>query len=427
MIDVQKLYDVIVIGAGPSGSSTGIAASRMGLSTVILEAGRKGRDKYCGGGLTPLSQRTLREIGAREALEAIEVYAEGHVLVLPGGRLLVDILPEGAHGLVRRSIFDAKLQEVSESLGADVRYNFKAVGISVEEERVVVESSKGETAEGRYLVIASGVLDRLADALGFPPRPAKEFLGHCWGTEAPYPAEEEAARWRQKYGITPIFLMFGFVTYGYMWVFPKKSHMNVGMGTTLKESAKYGKKHIEGYNEGLKLAAKLGILSEPDLFKVDRGWLIPGKPRARTYSVKKRTLLVGDAAGFVHPLTGEGISGALRSGWIAANVVKEALDREDPSFLATYQERWWRDFGEEAFKYGARLTQIMYTHPLLQKLSLEMVFSDEKATKLLSSLLGRTDPTATRKFYSYVLKHFPELLVRRAVTKERIKSYSKEG
>jgi geranylgeranyl reductase family protein len=421
------VYDVLVVGAGPAGSSAAITASRAGLSTAVLEAKPKGRDKYCGGGLTLLAIETLKKMGAKEALETIEVHSEGYVAILPGERILVDEFKGFTGGMVRRSVFDLRLQGIAESMGANILYGFQAVSASAEEDRVKIRSYKGETIEGRSLIIAGGASDQLADALGFPPGPAKEFMGHCWGTEAPYPAEEEIARWRQSYGFTPAFFMFGLLTFGYMWIFPKKNHMNVGMGTTLKESAKYGRKHIEGYNEGLKLAAKLGILSKPDLFKVDRGWLIPGKPRARTYSVKKRTLLVGDAAGFVHPLTGEGISGALRSGWIAANVVKEALDREDPSFLATYQEKWWRDFGEEAFKYGARLTQIMYTHPLLQKLSLEMVFSDEKATKLLSSLLGRTDPTATRKLYSYVLKHFPELLVRRAVTKERIKSYSKEG
>jgi geranylgeranyl reductase family protein len=421
------VYDVLVVGAGPAGSSAAITASRAGLSTAVLEAKPKGRDKYCGGGLTLLAIETLKKMGAKEALETIEVHSEGYVAILPGERILVDEFKGFTGGMVRRSVFDLRLQGIAESMGANILYGFQAVSASAEEDRVKIRSYKGETIEGRSLIIAGGASDQLADALGFPPGPAKEFMGHCWGTEAPYPAEEEIARWRQSYGFTPAFFMFGLLTFGYMWIFPKKNHMNVGMGTTLKESAKYGRKHIEGYNEGLKLAAKLGILSKPDLFKVDRGWLIPGKPRARTYSVKKRTLLVGDAAGFVHPLTGEGISHALRSGILAVETIKEALDKGDLSLLSTYQEKWWRDFGEDSFKYGRRLTRIMYAHPLLQKISLEMIFSDKGAAKLLSSIIARTDPMATRRLYSYVLKHFPELLVRRAITKERIKSYSKEG
>jgi geranylgeranyl reductase family protein len=414
---MTKPYDLIIVGGGPAGSSAGIVASRMGLSTIILEAKSKGRDKYCGGGLTILSQKTLKDIGASEALESIELYAEGHVVVLPSGKVIVDKLKEGSYGLVRRSVFDQKLQEIAQSYGADIIYNFRVSNVSTETDKVIVKNDKGETIEGKYLIIASGVTDNLPDILGFPPRPGKEYMGHCWGTETSYPVDAELPNWQKAYGFTPIFLLFGFVTYGYLWIFPKKNHLNVGAGTTLKESEKYGKSHLEVFQKGLKLARELGILSQPAPLKVDRGWLIPGKPRALTYSVKRRALLVGDAAGFVHPLTGEGISGALRSGNIAANTIKEALDKEEPGILASYQERWWKDFGEDAYRYGIILTRIMYTHPYLQRFSLDLIYSDEKAIRLLSSLLGRTDTTATKKLYDYIVKHFPELLIKKFTKK----------
>jgi hypothetical protein len=59
----------------------------------------------------------------------------------------------------------------------------------------------------------------------------------------------------------------------------------------------------------------------------------------------------------------------------------------------------------------------MYTHPYLQRFSLDLIYSDEKATRLLSSLLGRTDTTATKKLYDYVVKHFPELLIKKFTKK----------
>ena len=416
------IYDLAVVGAGPAGSSAAIVASRAGLSALLLERKGPGRDKYCGGGITVLARRYLKECGAREVEETFEVYCEGHVLVLPDERLLIDSIKGVDYAMVRRSVFDRKLMEIAESCGAEFKRNVEIVRVDPQEDHVVLKDNKGGEYKARYVILATGMREKLLFDLGFSRLRPKE-MGHCWGTEAPYNVKEQVEKWKDKFGFTPIFLMFGVVTYGYFWVFPKASHMNVGMGTTLEESMKYGKLHAEGYRRGLQIAKELGILDNTSPFKVDRGWILPAMHREKTYSPEKRVVLVGDAAGFVHPLTGEGISSAVCSGKLASQVVKKAVDYEDPNLLAEYEKLWWKEFGEELFVYGVKLAKLFYSSPLLLELGLKGVMEDEKATKLLSALLYRSDPRAGEKFYKYIVKRLP-LIAIKALKAGKVRSYA---
>jgi geranylgeranyl reductase family protein len=412
-------YDVIVAGGGPAGAAAAIAASSRGLSTLVLEKAGRGRDKFCGGGVTVLARRYLAELGAREVEEAFEAWCEGHVLVLPGERLLVDAVRGLSYAMVRRRVFDAKLLEIAEASGARVVEGARVERAEAGPEGVTVVDSRGERYTGRYLVVATGAGDKLPERLGFPSWRAGD-LGHCWGSEPPYDSESQVAAWRRAYGFTPIFLMFGFVTYGYFWVFPKRGYMNVGMGTLLTESVKLRARHPEAYSAGLELARRLRVLDRVDPFRVEKSALIPGRPRGwsesrprgTTWSAEKRALLVGDAAGFVHPLTGEGLSGALGSGRLAAEAVKQALDAGDPSRLAAYEEAWWREFGRDMFEYGSRLARLLYSSPTIQRIGLLSVMADEKAVKLLSRLLYRADTRCSEELYRYVSRRLPLLLLK---------------
>jgi len=287
----------------------------------------------------------------------------------------------------------------------DVEFKEKTeiVRIKEKDNEVVLTDNRGENYRSRYLVLATGMEERLILSLGFPPLP-RETLGQCWGTEKPYNVDEQVVKWRKEYGITPIWIFMGGVgiSYGYFWVFPKKGFMNVGMGVLITE-AKRGL-HEKGYKAGLELARKLGILDDTSPFKIDRGWIIPSKPRSSTYSVDKKTVLVGDAAGFLHPVLGEGISVAMKSGIHAARVIKEALDKNDPVVLKKYKELWWRDFGREYFEYGAKLSKLMYSHPWIQKMGFRGITADDKAVRLLALMLY--DPTKyTSAFYNYTAKN----------------------
>jgi len=190
-------YDVIVAGGGPAGAAAAIAASSRGLSTLVLEKAGRGRDKFCGGGVTVLARRYLAELGAREVEEVFEAWCEGHVLVLPGERLLVDAVRGLSYAMVRRRVFDAKLLEIAEASGARVVEGARVERAEAGPEGVTVVDSRGERYTGRYLVVATGAGDKLPERLGFPGWRAGD-LGHCWGSEPP-----TTPRARSRRGVEP--------------------------------------------------------------------------------------------------------------------------------------------------------------------------------------------------------------------------------
>ncbi len=294
-------YDVIIVGGGPAGASAAIAAGRAGLSALVLEKAGRGRDKFCAGGVSYATRSRLAEMGAKEVEEAFEAEIDGYIVALPDGRALVGSLGSRVGATVRRSVFDAKLAEVAEALGAEVRWGSRAVAAEARGGSVEVRTADGQLLRGRYLIVATGAGDPLPERLGFPSW-RRTDLGHCWGSEVPYDGSGLLARWRERYGVSPVLLLFGFMRYGYFWAFPKRAHLNLGVGTSLLESARGAHRRI--FADCLSAAERAGLL-EGVAARVDRSWLVPLRPRGWsprnprgvTWSAEKRALLVGDAAG----------------------------------------------------------------------------------------------------------------------------------
>jgi len=397
----MTVTDLIVVGAGPAGSSAAIFASRLGIDVIILEKQRKGRDKFCGGGITYGVEKLMVEKIGKEVSESIELRIDGVVVFSPSGRELVLKFSEELKkfgGLVRRSVFDSKLMEIAESEGAELREKREVVKVRTEKDEVVVTTRDGEELRSSYLVVATGSEDKIGEQLGIPPL-GKEGMGGCWGTEVKFDVEEIKNEWKKKWGLVPIFLFFGPVPSGYAWIFPKREFLNIGIGTTLS----HFRYHEERFTSFLRKAAGIGVIPETNI-KHDRAATIPfGKvPRSKTYSEEGRALLVGDAAGFVHPVTGEGIYGAIRGSLIAARVVKVAMDKEDPSQLRRYEERWWSEFGEDTLGYGKKIAKLLYGSSFMMEMGVKVVMCDKEASRRLGLLLAHYDSEVSRKMYERI-------------------------
>ncbi|OYT26955.1 MAG: hypothetical protein B6U95_06830 [Thermofilum sp. ex4484_82] len=394
-------YDLIVIGGGPAGSTAASVASRLGLKTLILEKSKKGRDKFCAGGITYSVEKFLIEKISKEISETIELKIGGFVVISPKGRELIIKYSEKLRkygGLVRRSVFDAKLMEIAESEGAELIEGKTVSNISKSDGEIIAETLDGEKYRSSYVILATGVQDKLGEKVGLPPFKMDQ-LGACWGTECPYDMNVVFKLWSNRKFI-PIYLFFGVAPTGYGWVFPKKNHLNIGIGANLA----YFRNHRKVFQNFLEIAKKAEVLPPDFKAEHDRAWLIPfgDVPRKKTYSIEYHLLAVGDAAGFVHPVTGEGLYGAIYGAAIAAETTKKALDANDPRILAEYEKRWWSEFGTDMFIYGKKIADTLYKSEFMMEMGVRVLMADEEGARRLGYLIAHYNNEVSKRMYERI-------------------------
>jgi geranylgeranyl reductase family protein len=289
----MERFDAIVVGAGPAGSTAALRLARAGASVLLLERERFPRDKPCGGGLT---ERAVKQLPVavdpvvEEVVDRFELgFRYGTRFVRGGERPLVL--------MTQRRRLDAFLGEQAARAGADFRDGVRAT---------VVETDgtvrfDGTAAQADVVIGADGVNGLTARALGFGNRRHGVALE---GNVAYVHARE--GRWRGRAVVE-----LGTVPGGYAWVFPKGDHVNVGVGGWPSVGPRL-REHLE------RACAGYGLPHER--LESVRGYRLPIR-RAGESPVKDRVLLVGDAAGLVDPLSGDGIYEALLSSRLAAEAV----------------------------------------------------------------------------------------------------------
>jgi geranylgeranyl reductase family protein len=296
-------FDAIVVGAGPAGSTTAYRLARAGARVLLVDKARFPRDKPCGGGLTLRAVRQLPEgLGVEPVVEHV---VDSMELRLDYGR---SFRRGGSRPLIlmtQRRRLDHHLAEQAAASGADFRDGVKVAELEVGAGRVSL-TLDGKSVEAEALVGADGANGTTARTLGLG---AGTVHGVAFEGNVRYgPVAEE--RFQRLAAIE-----LGVVPGGYGWVFPKGDHVNVGVGGWESEGPKL-REHLS------ELCRRLDI-DETEV-KSLRGHRLPlrgaGAPAARG-----RALLVGDAAGLVDPLSGDGMYEAFVSSRLAAEAVLELL------------------------------------------------------------------------------------------------------
>jgi geranylgeranyl reductase family protein len=316
---MQSRFDVLVVGAGPAGSAAAISAATRGLDVLLVDKATFPRDKTCGDGLTTGALRLLEQLGF--PLESIPSYTSVRecVIVTPSSRRVTLPLPGNGEfaGVVPRAELDTALAEHAARRGAVVCDGNGITSLEVREEGlgaasgVVAELADGTPVEARWVIAADGHYSGVRHLLE-PDRPPK--LGD-WSTFRQYFRGVDDRR---------LWVIFEpDLLPGYAWVFPlPDGRANVGFGM-LRGEGRGGKLVKEKWNSLLQrpsMQEALGPAAEPD--GPHRAWPVPTRldPAALTRS---RVLFVGDAAGVVDPMTGEGIAQALETGMLAAEAIRD--------------------------------------------------------------------------------------------------------
>ncbi len=335
------IYDVIVVGAGPGGSTTAHAVAEAGLTTLLLEKETLPRVKPCGGCLSAKVER-IWNAAVGEAVE--EVISHAHFTYRGGSRVTV-AFPQPAGYMVRREIFDLLLAERAKCAGAALQAGERVIGVTVESEGVQVQTPR-RVYRGRYLVGADGANGIVARALF--PRRAPAAL---YALEAEVPWGGKARRALAGTVVVDV----GRTPGGYAWAFPKAETVNVGIMWS------------RGALEDPRACLQEFLRCEEALTGVSveetRAAAVPVFSGTASSVVRGRALLVGDAGGLVDPLLGEGIYYAMRSGKIAGEVLGTAVG-EGPEALREYEARLKKELYTE-FLPSAALAKMVYTVPRL--------------------------------------------------------------
>ena len=307
-------YDVIVVGAGPAGSTAARECAARGLSVLLLDKAEFPRDKPCGGGVT------IRAAGQLpfEITPVVERVISRVEFSEHQTREFTRTAPKKVSYLTQRSRLDAFLAERAIDAGAVFRQRESIRGVERHSTHVVVRTA-ARSFEGRTLVAADGANGKTAKLAGLDVR---LLLGLAMeGNLSPPGGVPE--KWQETMGFD-----FGSLPGGYAWVFPKGDHLNFGLG---------GWRHIgPTLRDRLQQMVRSYGFDSDDLWGV-RGYHLPlrqpGSPLA-----DGNVVLVGDAAGLVDPLTGEGIFASFFSGTTAAKHIAAYLGDEAPDLQGYRRE-----------------------------------------------------------------------------------------
>ncbi|MGB2875574.1 MAG: geranylgeranyl reductase family protein [Gaiellaceae bacterium] len=302
----MERFDAIVVGAGPAGSTAAFRLARTGARVLLLDRERFPRDKPCGGGLT---YRAVRQLPF-----PVDAVVEDVVHRFELGFRYGPRFERGSKGplilMTQRRRLDAHLAEQAAAAGADFRDGLRATALEPEPSEAVVRFDGG-AAVAPVVIGADGVNGLAARTLGVGPRRHGVALE---GNVSYVHAREE--RWRGRAVVE-----LGAVPGGYAWVFPKGDHVNVGVGGWESEGPRL-REHLE------RACAAYHLPSEQ--LAGLRGYRLPMR-RPGESAHRGRVMLVGDAAGLVDPLSGDGIYEALVSARLAAETALDLLAGRRPS------------------------------------------------------------------------------------------------
>ncbi len=310
---MTKQYDVIICGGGPTGSTAGFVLAQKGYSVAIIDRASFPRKKLCGGLLTWKSVKLLEAVYGETVDELISMGVINHVSEQYSIHTYKKTLAKGAlpypFHFVDRAIFDAHLLTHAKNAGVEVFENTKVT--QCRPEMGLVTAENGDIFEGQYIIGADGANSLVRRSFpNYDRKRFKEFMAPAIEisldpTDFPRPVEHPE-------------LIVGFLDAGYGWVFPNKDRVIVGICGLRPKNVKFSDVFSE-YLDFLNIDTK----TVPEL----HGHPLPYGNYLEN-PVYGRTLLAGDAGGFVEPLLGEGIFFALASGLYAGESLCEGFAKK---------------------------------------------------------------------------------------------------
>jgi geranylgeranyl reductase family protein len=357
------MNDVIVVGAGPAGSGAAIVLAQAGRDVLLIDRVPFPRDKPCGDGIMHTATVELERLGVWDVVQAAHFGPVRRVRTIApsGSDVTVDLPATSQRGCIApRKQFDTILQQHAIDSGAVFEVG-QVVAPIVEQGRVQGVVVRVETTlherRAPMVIAADGAHSVLAARLGVQQHfPAYRSIG-----VRGYVQTEVEQDGTAHMDFLPALLP------GYAWVFPVSSRcVNVGLGTTLKQSKRLDRSLSAILDTFLHLPRNRSLLGAGWVVSDVRGWMLNLGGSEKRSRVLPGMVFVGDAGGFVNPATGGGIATALITGRIAGEVVHAALDAGTKGAMdrvvAQFDQRWYEEVLPD-LQRGYMLQQLLMGWP----------------------------------------------------------------
>ena len=390
-------FDIAVIGGGPAGAATAIRAARAGAKVLVVEKGEHGRDKVCGDGLTPRAVAALNELAIplddAHRIAGLRMIAGKQVRELPwareGGRF-------PTHGAVwPRRRLDAALIDAAAAAGAEVRFGATALPVIDGDGRATGIKVGNDAITADLTVLAAGAPGEAARVLG-AERDPREPYGLAIRTYVDSPRHADA----HIEACLTVRDERGTWIPGYGWMFPcGDGTVNLGVGalSTMKGFKDLNlNRLLDSYRTLVRDTWGIG----PDLERA-RAWRLPMS------AVKRHGpgwVAIGDAAGLINPMNGEGIDYGLESGIVAA-------DRflADPATApATYDAEIGERF--DGFLRTGRRFAFLIGHPRLMRTGLRFEVGTDRVAAITLQVMGNLVDADTPGAAGHTLRAADRLL-----------------
>ena len=324
---------VIVVGAGPAGATAARALALAGIPVRLLDRAAFPRNKPCGGGISARVLRRFPYLGRELSRIATHGVSRLH-LEGPDGHSTVVESDVVAALMIRRVEFDALLVALAVEAGAELITGADIAQADEDDGRVRLTTRDGKSFEADVVIAADGVNSVVARRLGLNPGWAASSVALDMMEETPREQLRDvdpSALW-VAYGYQPgpnlnseiSNLRSRRTAEGYAYIFPKRDHVNIGIGYVLshfRDEVSLAPYDLQrGFVDSLR---NRGLVAGASVRENFTPALIPIGGRLRP-PTRGRVLLAGDAGGFVNAVTAEGIYYAMVSGELAARAIQDA-------------------------------------------------------------------------------------------------------
>lgn len=368
---MEQERDVIVVGAGPAGATTATILAQKGYDVLLLDRQSFPRDKACGDAVPAAVIGMLHRLGMKEKVEAAEARGELYpltqmLLVSPNGHALQAEFRKGEAGtdsyVSPRYYFDALIQEHAVASGAEFR-QARVTGPVMENGRVTGVKARvngsTEALPAKVVVGADGVTSSIARTLR-PKSEQHEDAHRAVALRAYIDDLEEEPHQVEFY-------LYDEILPGYAWIFPTgRRTANIGLGMRLDHFRELDRSLEDMLHDFLQMPAiEERLLNGGELRDVATWQLNFGSQKGMQYTYDG-ALLVGDAAGFINPLTGGGIHNSLVSAELAAYTIDQAMRAGDTSYEAMRgYERQCHEAMWGSMRRSFTLQRMLYHVPFL--------------------------------------------------------------